>query len=218
MPCTSPIFCLNSFPLSYHCNCPRSPCVAAITPRLGIWPRIDATPFFLAAVLFPFLNSRIIMLLLPRASPLFAPSQPCSYFDVAVASSASRHTIGFADISLFPSGSFARPKSNRVGEMRTLALSMASVSPLIYCSLYIGSMRTNQPLPVDHVVPDDRKKKRLFSSSCTGSFVLEPSDFDASPSDLFHVLRLKLDDLRQRRLYFDLTLFPYFSHFRRYGR
>lgn len=38
---------------------------------------------------------------------------------------------------------------------------MASVSPLIYCSLYTGSMPTNQPAPVDRVVPDDRKKKRL---------------------------------------------------------
>lgn len=183
LPCTSPIFCLNSFPLSYHCNCPRSPCVAAITPRLGIWPRIDATPFFHAAVLFPFLNSRTITLPRPRASPLFAPSQPRSYFDVAVASSASRYTIGFADISLFPVRLRDR-RGNQVGEMRTLALSMASVSPLIYCSLYIGSMRTNQPLPVDHVVPDDRKKKRLFSSTCTGSFVFGPSDFDASPKRL----------------------------------
>lgn len=41
---------LNSFPLSlalsYHCNCPRSPRVTAITPLLGIWPHIDATSSF----------------------------------------------------------------------------------------------------------------------------------------------------------------------------
>jgi len=78
-------------------------------------------------------------------------------------------------------------------------------------------MRTNQPLPVDHVVPDDRKKKRLFSSSSTGVLSSSPQIFDAFGRDLFHVLRLKLDDLRHR-LYFDLILFLYFSHFRRYVR
>jgi len=44
------------------------------------------------------------------------------------------------------------------------ALSMASVSPLIYCSLYAGSMRTNQPPPTGrHVVPDDRKERNASS-------------------------------------------------------
>jgi hypothetical protein len=41
---------------------------------------------------------------------------------------------------------------------------MASVSPLIYCSLYAGSMRTNQPPPTGrHVVPDDRKERNASS-------------------------------------------------------
>jgi len=60
--------------------------------------------------------------------------------------------------------------------------------------------------------------KRNASSSSTGVLSSSPQIFDAFGRDLFHVLRLKLDDLRHRRLYFDLTLFPYFSHFRRYVR
>lgn len=160
---------------------------------------------------FLFLNSRTITLL-PRL--LFSLPQPVhtltlrlqvSVLDVQ---SGLRTSLFFLPVCLRDRGG----KGTR-WERWGLALSMASVSPLIYCSLYTGSMRTNQPLPV---VTDDRKKKRLFSSSGMGVLSSSPSIFDAFGRDLFHVLRLKLDDLRYRCLYFDLTLFPYFSHFRRY--
>jgi len=47
---------------------------------------------------------------------------------------------------------------------------MASLTPLIYCSLYAGSMRTNQPPPSGrHVVPDDRKERNASSVPRRGS-------------------------------------------------
>jgi len=55
---------------------------------------------------------------------------------------------------------------------------MASVSPLIYCSLYTGSMRTNQPPPTGrHVVPDDRKERNASS--------VPPRGLSSGPSAAF---------------------------------
>lgn len=112
LPCTSPIFCLNSFPLSYHCNCPRSPPCSDYNTAF-IWPRIDATPFFRSAVFSPFANHHV--------SPdlLLSLSQPVHSLTLRFGFSIYNRVCGH--LSLFPSGSFARleKQSNKVGEMRT---------------------------------------------------------------------------------------------------
>lgn len=171
---------------------------------------------FLPCHSFPFLNLRTFTLLL---SPLLL-FPTCSYFDIAVVSLASRYTIRFATrTSLFflpvRATVEAKERSRRDEDWLSAWRQCLrwSIAPCILDRC--GPINRYQ---VDHVVPDDRKKKRLFSSSSTGVLSSIPPIFDAFGRDLFHVLRLKLDDLRHRRLYFDLILFPYFFHFRRYGR
>lgn len=134
-----PYLSLNSFALWYHCNCPRSPCVAAITSLPGIRPRIDATPF-----------SRFSSFSLQdHEEPALAPL-PFSLFSVFLSVSRLIHGIRrcglearfsirqlcrqrgrLSSSSSSSSSSFAPPRRERRERSRGgLALSMASVSPV----------------------------------------------------------------------------------------
>lgn len=97
-----------------------------------------------------------------------------------------------------------------MGEMWTGSQHGVSVSADLLLPIYWidadQSTATSRPCRV----PDDRKKKRLFSSSSTRVLSSSPPIFDAFGRDLLHVLRLKLDDLRHRRLYFGSDSFSLF--------
>ena len=85
-----------------------------------------------------------------------------------------------------------RGKSNEVGEPRTGSFSYCFCRSI---ALYTGSMRTNQPPHVDHVVFDVTGRGSVFFGfpNSAGFAFHSPFTFDAFGRDLFHIYMTEID-------------------------